>query len=275
MNREPAYRAGFRVSGVRFCSVLGIALYPLKSAQNRSTLWRSAAQSAAQRSHFFAAGLPFAPQSSVKPLPPPPSEPLAVIACMRKPSAATAIAITALVVAAAGTGAAATHYAITNKNQIAPKVRAQLHGAQGKRGPKGDPGAHGTNGTPGATGATGTYPTVLASGQTEAGAVTMESTAALAYASTAISYPVPINFTPTYDYVGTGTDSHCTGSATVPTASAGYLCVYLGHNTNVGDVHQLGGPDSYGAILEIDAPNVVPITPVSMDFEGSWAVTAP
>ncbi len=74
---------------------------------------------------------------------------------MRKPSAATAIAITALVVAAAGTGAAATHYAITNKNQIAPKVLAQLHGAQGKRGPKGDSGTNGTNGTPGATGATG------------------------------------------------------------------------------------------------------------------------
>ena len=271
MNREPAYRAGFRVSGVRFCSVLGIALYPLKSAQNRSTLWRSAAQSAAQRSHFFAAGLPFAPQSSVKPLPPPPSEPLAVLACMRKPSAATAIAITALVVAAAGTGAAATRYAITNKNQIAPKVLAQLHGAQGKRGPKGDPGAQGTNGTPGATGAPGPFPTTLPYGKTVVGTLIAQDLGLTVNKPPdyGISWTWPLATAPTVEILENGTtDAHCTGSEPVPSAAPGYLCVYYDGDPETAPVQDLIASDS-----PLNGAAFFPKTSAPYFVIASWAVT--
>ena len=205
---------------------------------------------------------------------------------MRKPSAATAIAITALVVAAAGTGAAATHYAITNKNQIAPKVRAQLHGAQGKRGPKGDPGTNGTNGTPGATGATGPagpggHITALASGQTETGDFTIFGPVpgAATEMATAVSFAFPLNFSPTFEYVaiaggapGNPPDQNCPASGT---AAPGYLCIYgLYDKSNDGPIFHLGHNIT---VLEFGAQFFVQSasTSTSVDLEGTWAVTAP
>jgi hypothetical protein len=73
----------------------------------------------------------------------------------RRPSAATVIAVLALICALSGTAIAAKHYLITSESQIKPSVLRSLHGANGKRGPRGLPGPSGAPGATGAQGATG------------------------------------------------------------------------------------------------------------------------
>lgn len=78
---------------------------------------------------------------------------------MRRPSAATGIALVALFFSLAGTGLAASGYLITSVSQISPHVLRYL---QGQRGPRGRPGLIGPAGTPGLqglTGATGAFST--------------------------------------------------------------------------------------------------------------------
>lgn len=65
------------------------------------------------------------------------------------------IAVIALVLAMTGGAFAASKYIITNKNQIAPKVRKELKGNTGPAGTAGTNGTNGTNGAPGAAGANG------------------------------------------------------------------------------------------------------------------------
>jgi hypothetical protein len=77
---------------------------------------------------------------------------------MRRPSPALVVSIVALVVACSGTAVAASRYIITSKDQIAPKVRADLSGDRGPRGaagPRGASGPQGAAGVAGAAGATG------------------------------------------------------------------------------------------------------------------------
>lgn len=63
------------------------------------------------------------------------------------------VTIAALMIAMGGVSyGAAQRYIITSKNQIAPRVRAQLHGFNGAQGPQGPPGPVGPPGSPGAPG---------------------------------------------------------------------------------------------------------------------------
>jgi hypothetical protein len=74
---------------------------------------------------------------------------------------ANVVATLALVFAMGGSAVAASHYLITSKKQISPKVLKELKGATGARGaagaagPAGPAGANGTNGAPGPEGKRG------------------------------------------------------------------------------------------------------------------------
>ena len=72
----------------------------------------------------------------------------------RRPSAATAIAVVALVFAMCGT-ALATGYVITSIHQIKPSVVKQLRGKTGPRGPYGPQGPQGPQGKTGPQGLQG------------------------------------------------------------------------------------------------------------------------
>ena len=184
---------------------------------------------------------------------------------------ASVIAYLALFVAFAGGSAfAASHYLITSKKQIKPSVRRALRGATGPRG---------ATGIPGATGATGAVGSVLPAGQTETGVYFAEGTATTVadLASSAISFPVPLASAPTPAIVTSASTTDCPGSVSSPAAAAGYLCVYVGDNVNVGeeDVYDPygdpGGTTSRwgaGFIVDSDAAG-------NFYSDGTWAVTAP
>ena len=72
----------------------------------------------------------------------------------RRPSAATAIAVVALVFAMSGT-ALATSYVITSIHQIKPSVVRQLRGKTGPQGPYGPQGPQGKTGAQGNQGPSG------------------------------------------------------------------------------------------------------------------------
>jgi hypothetical protein len=195
----------------------------------------------------------------------------------RRLRAGTAVAYLALFVAL-GTGSAfaASHYLITSPKQIKPSVRRALRDHHGARGPAG---ATGIQGVAGATGPTGSIGSVLASGQTETGVYFAEGTATITgdLASASISFPVALASAPTPVLVVSGSTANCPGSVRAPAAAAGYLCVYVGVNVDVGEEGVYdpfgGGGDTasrYGA-------GVVADSTASGNFysDGTWAVTAP
>lgn len=195
----------------------------------------------------------------------------------KAPNTTTLVAYIALFLSiAGGTAFAARHYLITSKGQISPKVRKAL---RGRRGPAGPTGPTGATGVSGATGATGALGVALPSGETETGVFFAEATAASSaeITSASISFPMPLAKAPTPTLVTSGTTANCQGSATKPTASAGYLCVYVGNTTNVavsGIYDPYGGnagtASGYGAGVVIDSAGAG-----NFYADGTWAVTAP
>src|SRR5260370_28497391 len=69
---------------------------------------------------------------------------------------ANVAATLALVFAMGGSAVAASHYLITSKKQISPKVVKELSGKQGAAGSAGAPGSSGPQGPQGAPGPAGT-----------------------------------------------------------------------------------------------------------------------
>jgi hypothetical protein len=91
---------------------------------------------------------------------------------IRKPSAASVIAVVALVFALGGTAVAANHYLVTSTKQIKPSVLAKLKGNKGPTGAAGAPGAAGAAGPAGPQGAAGTNGSTGAKGPAGATGVT-------------------------------------------------------------------------------------------------------
>ena len=195
----------------------------------------------------------------------------------------TVVAWLALVIALGGGTAYAAHkihYLITSTTQIKPSVLTKLK-RSGPTGPAGETGPSGATGSIGATGPAGPELTTLPSGKTETGAIEIDVTApttAVVVGSGSISFPTPLASTPTTTYVPSGsTTADCTGSASAPSAAAGYLCLYEGGHADLGGVHIVdprnGGSEAspYGAGVWIFSGG----TAATAYMDGTWAVTAP
>lgn len=88
---------------------------------------------------------------------------------------------------------------------------------------------------------------------------------------TSISYPVPMPTALTVQYIGSGDPptSECQGSASLPTAAPGFLCIYEGNAVSVAFTADLGG-SRFGT-------NIYFLSQSSGDnyAYGTWAATAP
>jgi collagen triple helix repeat protein len=207
------------------------------------------------------------------------------------------IGTAALIAALAGGAYAAGKVIITNKNQIASKVRKELKGNVGPAGPQGAPGAKGDAGSPGAAGAAGVtgpegpqgpkgpegetgFTSVLPKEATETGTfaqfVKGESL-------TQISFAIPLSAAlpaaKVHKTGDAGFASSCPGTVANPEAEPENLCVYIG--TNEGSATVLGpipptdsfsdflketlGASRTGAFLYMLASEAA--------VWGSWAVT--
>jgi hypothetical protein len=199
-------------------------------------------------------------------------------------SFANVAATLALVLAMSGGAYAAKHYLITSTKQIKPSVLASLRGRPGPSGAIGAQGAPGAKGDRGPQGPQGAYPTVLPSGQTEAGVWgggytapgTAEPYRATATFAIPLTAPVPVGRA---IYVAGASGPHCPGRGQ---AEQGFLCVYQGFaedaeppsDENVFDPEAQAGTDEaagargFAIFLQSKKAGLTTIT-------GSYAVTAP
>ncbi len=195
----------------------------------------------------------------------------------KAPNTTTLVAYIALFLSiAGGTAFAARHYLITSKGQISPKVRNALRGRRGPAGPTGPPGVDWSvrrnwrdrrswGCTPERR---NRNRRLLCRGDRH---VVSRNRLHINFLSDAAAKA------PTPTLVTSANDSNCQGSATKPTASAGYLCVYVGNTTNVAvsgiydpDGGNAGTASAYGAGVVIDSAAAG-----NFYADGTWAVTAP
>lgn len=98
-------------------------------------------------------------------------------------------------------------------------------------------GATGATGAAGAKGDPEPFVTTLPSGKTETGAYIMRGTAAAAGARDGadISFSIPLAAAPTAHFIDIGGPAvpECPGSAAVPTAAPGHLCIYESIESNL------------------------------------------
>jgi hypothetical protein len=229
-----------------------------------------------------------------------------------KPSPAMVVALLALVIAIGGTATAAT-YVITSSQQIkdgavtgADVKNSSLTGADvknrslskndfagslpagatGPQGPKGDTGAKGEQGIQGVKGDQGDpgpLIDVLPSGRTLTGVYAFGGPASATgnVTHTSITYAVsmPARLTPHYITMGGTPPAGCTGgTAALPTAAAGHLCVFERQSSSAQSqaifdpqANTLGETSIRGFGLEVRASENASFFGV----RGTWAATAP
>jgi hypothetical protein len=158
-------------------------------------------------------------------------------------------------------------------------------GATGPQGPAGAAGANGrngsdgTNGTNGETGPAGPFPELLPSGKTIRGAWAL-SGPGTGLAETALSFVWPLAAAPAVVRVPLGgpNPAGCPGSPASPTASPGYLCVYVGVQTGPTDFTQLNFYDPADRVNASSVQGVVLYANGTgaglWEQAGTWAVTA-
>jgi len=153
-----------------------------------------------------------------------------------------------------------------------------LQGAKGDKGDTGGTGAKGDKGDKGDTGDTGPmgpFPGTLPSGKTIRGVwVSLDhASAAGEEHQVAICYGFQLASGPTLHYikVGDAAPPECPGTATVPEAQPGNLCLYERFDSNVAGrgVQAVSAPRSGAEIVwnAVAAGNAYTF--------GSWAVTSP
>jgi hypothetical protein len=203
---------------------------------------------------------------------------------------ASLIAVVACAGAPAVSEASRSHHAPHHRSRSSNHIKrsgaptAAPHGIGGPAGHDGATGATGAIGHTGATGATGPAGSAgplldtLPSGRTERGSWQVFvpiGEAPGAHGEAAISYPLPLSFQPTVDYVTTSTAS-CPGTEASPTATAGTLCVYQGDLYNASYFASFtpgtdGATSMFGEDLDIVKGSLS-----NFGFDsGTWAVTAP
>ena len=153
-------------------------------------------------------------------------------------------------------------------------------GAPGSIGPRGPQGLKGDAGT---NGAAGPFVDTLPSGKSLKGAYMMRGTAAVISASAGadISFSIPLAAAPTGHFLKSGAapTADCPGSASVPTAAPGHVCIYEGYTQNMSS---RGFQDPVTAVTgSTTRPYGIGVvglvTAVAGNFisSGGWAVTAP
>jgi hypothetical protein len=201
-----------------------------------------------------------------------------------------AVALLALVLALSGAGAYAAgkiggkrikRHAIHARHiaagavhlrHLAPEVftrfdRVGAPGPGGTRGPAGPRGPRGLRGPTGARGPTGPTPSTLSNHRELRGAWAVAGPTG---AEGAVSYAVPLTFTPAGHVLppGGSATAECPGSASDPHAADGHLCLFIAggstaaaalFNTSPGS-----GPFGFGVRLAADGR-----------ASGTWAVRAP
>lgn len=234
----------------------------------------------------------------------------------------------ALVFAMSGGAFAASKLLVTSTKQISPKVLKALKGANGKsglqgpagpvgpsgpagkdgapgaageKGTQGERGIQGENGVPGEKGAVGvpgspwTVGGILPSGKTESGSWNdIGDVTNGKQVFVTLSFLLPVENSgkepPTGELVFAGqTGTHCTGSASAPTAPEGYLCVYDAAEEEVSgtpSTHVIfdgfSNPEAFisegvgmrGALLHFETNEVGKGGLPFAIAEGTWAVTA-
>ena len=147
--------------------------------------------------------------------------------------------------------------------------------ADKEEGPKGETGSQGPKGD---TGDPGTFPSTVPSGDTIRGVVGFDGDAHAAsddYRALA-SLPIPVTGGFTNNDINVdGEDeeaNECTGSAAIPTAPAGEVCIYVAASDNADFIH--GAPVSGGSSLGFTL-NWTTTGAGDTFVEGTWAYTAP
>ena len=157
---------------------------------------------------------------------------------------------------------------------ISTAAQAALRGNAGPAGPAGSTGATGP------AGPAGPLLTTLPSGRTLTGAYTVRGTSTTPNerGGDAISFSPPLTVAPTPHMIPVGgiAPPECPGTAALPTAAPGHVCVYEGFNTNYTPTVQ----SPLTAFIDVAATFGLTISgfaPVAATFtsSGSWAVTAP
>ncbi|MEA2211259.1 MAG: hypothetical protein QOF83_1207 [Solirubrobacteraceae bacterium] len=156
------------------------------------------------------------------------------------------------------------------------RERAVSWNAVGPRGPGGPQGLPGAPGQTRNTGPAGPYTTTLPSGQTERGVFAAESDDlgnSGAHTDAPISFPVALASAPSVQVVPGAPTTQCPGSTSAPTATAGYLCIYV--FASGGTISEF---DPATATANAASKWGVNLSVVSSQYAyafGSWAVRAP
>lgn len=202
-------------------------------------------------------------------------------AIRRNLSLPTAIAVVALVFAMTGGAFAAkdvvggSAQASKKKGKRGPRGPQGPKGSKGLRGPQGPKGDTGAQGPKGETGSPWTAGGVLPSGETLGGTwvagVGPEILPTKGAAAASVSFGIPLAVPPEIvivkkDQEGIENADDCPGSAAVPKAAKGKLCLYTVQESGL--TLQAAIPNQFGAVLTYLG------TPGTGDA-GSWAVTAP
>ena len=170
-----------------------------------------------------------------------------------------------------------------------PAGTAGAGGGKGETGAKGEKGATGATGSKGATGATGVsgFTEKLPKDKTETGtwAVAGVEYPQFSEVVVPISFPIPLSAAGALVYLNLSETEAgskkggCEGTAAVPTAPAGTLCIYTGEETRSGfgapEFRIDGTENEYepaGTIMRLFHAEKEASTLV---LNGSWAVTAP
>lgn len=229
----------------------------------------------------------------------------------RRPSAAMAVAIAALVVALGGTAVAATKVIITKSSQVkngslrgvdlkngsvgANKLTAAaVASLRGRDGAPGVPGLVGAQGEPGVqgpagpAGPAGPLLDTLPSGRTQAGVFSLrwrQSTPATVDTGVAaVTYQLPLAASMPFANVHIldvdlgDTDASCPGTPAAPAAAAGHLCIWLTNRTP-GPSVGVSSPQDPSNASGVGTLGFSMLMSTSSDgaynLVGVWAVTAP
>lgn len=139
-------------------------------------------------------------------------------------------------------------------------------------GPRGPEGLRGPVGPQGET----ALPATLPSGKTEKGSYGFASTrfegGAVFSPGFQVSYPIPLSFSPTINFIkeeGAST-ANCPGDVSNPTATAGSLCIYAGREDEGVSIENVPAQGRFGFLMFSEAEQ-------GENYEeyGTWAVTAP